>query len=122
MSYARYRQDYIHRLSGTRNIGNVEINIPIPAGQTVIIYDLKAYMSTAGSGATCALEIVQDGGAALATVTTGNTTGTKTSGSTFPIAVTGASGGSVLQVRQVTANDTSGVGHVFLDIEKPFAR
>ncbi len=120
MSYARYRQDYTHRLSGTRNIGNVELNIPVPAGQTVIIYNLKAYMSTAGSGATCALEVSQDGGAALASVTTGNSTGTKTSASTFPIAVTGISGGSVIQVKQATANDTTGVGHLFLDIEKPF--
>lgn len=119
MSYARYRQDYHLPLAANRTNTTVLMSIPIPAGKTVIVYDLKAYMSTAGSAAGCALDLKFDGGSASATVTTGNSTGAKNSASTFPITFTGATGGSRLEVVQNTT-DTTGVGTAFLDMEKPF--
>lgn len=120
MSYARYRQDYHLPLAASRTNAAVLMSIPIPAGKTVIVYDLKAYMSTAGSAAGCALDLKFDGGSASATVTTGNSTGAKNSASTFPITFTGAaSTGSRLEIVQNTT-DSSGIGTAFLDMEKPF--
>lgn len=117
MSYSARRQQYAFPLAPTRNNAAVIASFAVPASKTIEVYDLKAYMSTAGSAAGCAVDLKQDGGSALMTVTTANSTGAKATASSRPIAVTGAaSTGSKLELIQNTT-DTTGIGTVVLDMD-----
>ena len=121
MSYSRYRQQYQKDLlSGSvRTNGLILASFYIPPGKTIIVYGMRAYMSTAGTAATT-ITLNQDGGATLATVTTHTSTGHKNWDATAPLVITGAaSTGSRLQLTQNTT-DVLGVGTLLLDMEQAF--
>lgn len=118
MSYSVYRQDYVVPLAAARADNAKLASFWIPAGESVEIFGLRAYMSTAGDDAANKMELVQDS-TILATVTTGDSTGFKKSTDTFPMFVNGGTAGTVLHI-VVDQTDTPGIGTLLLDMKKSF--
>lgn len=119
MGYSKYRQDYNLNLLPTsvRTNGLVLASFYIPPTKTLVVYNLRVYMSTGGTVATT-ITLSQDGGAVLGTVIT-TAIGHATWNVTGPLYLVGAAAGSRIQLLQVTT-DVLGVGTLCLDMGKAF--
>ena len=119
--YSQNRQIFTRDLLGTRTDNQIVFNVSIEASRTYIIFGLRVYQLAIGTAST-AFDLELDG-VVIATVAYGATgAGTiKNSATTFPITITGASGGSRLQITQNVAEVAATARQVILlDMEAPF--